>query len=89
MFFLNDALITLYFWLHGIRHNMVKDFSITRERERAREREREREREPQSLPYLITVSDLLYAPSRIVHTMAFVRPVVEHWLERGITHLVR
>ena len=35
--------------------------------------------------FRLTARVLIYAPShRIAHTMAFVTPVVEHWLEREI-----
>ena len=39
--------------------------------------------------FRLTARVLLYAPShRIAHTMAFVIPVVEHWLEREIAQWV-
>ena len=64
----NDALDTLYLWLYGIRH-MVKDYLDSK-------------RGNALLPHL------LLFPIRsnghltdIPHTMAFVTPVMEHWLE--------
>ena len=41
--------------------------------------------------YRLAARVLLYAPShreRIIHTTAFVTPVVEHWLEREIAQWV-
>ena len=42
-----------------------------------------------SYSFRLAARVLLYAPStdRITHTMAFVTPVVEHWLEREIVHI--
>ena len=40
------------------------------------------------LLFLITSKDFFYmhhTSDRIAHTMAFVTPVVEHWMEREIT----
>ena len=67
----NDALNTFYLRLYGIRH-MVKDHSDS-------------ERRNLLLPHglLFPISSNMHHPTdRITHTMAFVTPVCEHWLER-------
>ena len=70
----NDALNTFYLRLYGIRH-MVKDHSDS-------------ERGNPLLPHWLLFpinskgSFIRTTPTdRIAHTMAFVTPVVEHWLE--------
>ena len=70
----NDTLNTFIVWLYGIRH-MVKDHSDS-------------ERGNPLLPHGLLVSInskgsfyMHYSTDRIAHTAAFVRPVVEHWLE--------
>ena len=40
--------------------------------------------------FQLAARDLLYAPSHfILHTTAFITPVMEHWLEREIAQWVR
>ena len=68
----NDALNTFYLWLYGIRH-MVKDHSDI---------ERGNPLPPHRLLFPISSkgSFICTIPDRIAHTIAFVTPVVEHWL---------
>ena len=76
----NDALHTFYLWLYDIRH-MVKDHSNSK---------RGNLLPPHSLLFLIS-SNFFYMhhpTERIAHTMAFVTPVVEHWLEQEIAQWV-
>ena len=72
----NDALNTFYLRLYGIRH-MVKDHSDS---------EKGNPLQPHRLLFPISSkgSFICTIPDRIAHTTAFVTPVVEHWLERGI-----
>ena len=72
----NDALNTFYLQLYGIRH-MVKDNS---------DNERRNLLPPlHGLLFLISRFFYMYHPTdRIAHTTAFVKPVMEHWLEREI-----
>ena len=74
----NDTLNTFYLRLYGIG-NMVKDHSGS---ERGNPRDR--------LLFLISSkgSFICIIPDRIIHTTAFVTPVVEHWLEREIAQWV-
>ena len=76
----NDALNTFYLRLYGIRH-MVKDHSDSEEGNPLL---------PHRLLFLINSkgSFICTIPDRIAHTMAFVTPVVEHWLEREIAQWV-
>ena len=76
----NDALNTFYFWLYGISH-MVKDHS---------DRKKGNPLPPHRLLFPINSkgSFICTIPDRIAHTMAFVTPVVEHWLEREIAQWV-
>ena len=76
----NDTLNTFYLRLYGVRH-MVKDHSDS-------------ERKPAAAT-LATLSDYQqgffyrhHPTDRIIHTTAFVKPVVEHWLEREIAQWV-
>ena len=68
----NDALNAFYLRLYRVRH-MVKDHSDS---ERGN-------------PLLFPISRRFFYMHRptdgIIHTTAFVTPVVEHWLERGST----
>ena len=66
----NDALNTFYLRLYGIRH-MAKDHSDS---------EKGNPLPPHRLLFPIN-SNVHYPTDRIAHTMAFVTPVVEHWLE--------
>ena len=73
----NDALNTFYLWLYCVRH-MVKDHSDS---------EKGNPVPPHRLLLLINSKGSFYMhhpTDRIAHTMAFVTPVVEHWLERDI-----
>ena len=69
----NDALNTFYLRLYGVRH-MVKDHSGS---------EKGNPLLPHRLLFPISSkgSFICIIPDRIAHTMAFVTPVVEHWLE--------
>ena len=70
----NDELNTFYLRLYGIIH-MVKDHSDS---------ERGNPLPPlHGLLFSIISKGILYAPStdRMAHTMTFVIPFVEHWLE--------
>ena len=68
----NDALNTFYLRLYGVRH-MVKDHSDS---------EKGNPLPPHRLLFPINSkgSFICTIPDRIAHTMAFVTPVVEHWL---------
>ena len=77
MFYLTIALNSFYFWLYGVRH-MEKDHSATC-----------------SCDHMPTLFDwqqelfyMHHPTDRIEHTMAFVTPVVEHWLEREVAQWV-
>ena len=73
----NDALNTFYLRLYGVRH-MVKDHSDS---------EKGNLLPPHRLLFPISSNSSFYMhhpTDRIAHTMAFVTPVVEHWLEREI-----
>ena len=73
----NDALNTFCLWLYGIRHT-VNDHSDSERRNLLPQHE---------LLFLInSKGSFIYTiPDRIAHTMAYVTPVVEHWLfEREI-----
>ena len=76
----NDALNTFYLRLYGVRH-MVKNHSDSK---------RGNPLLPHRLLFLIRSKGSLICtiPDRIAHTMTFVTPVVEHWLEREIAQLV-
>ena len=76
----NDALNTFYLQLYGVRH-MVKDHSDS---------ERGNLLPPHGLLFPISSmgSFICTIPDRIVHTTAFVTPVMEHWLEREIAQWV-
>ena len=64
----NDVFNAFYLWLYG----MVKDQGDSQPLP------------PHRLHFLISSkgSFICIIPHRIVHTTAFVKPVVEHWLER-------
>ena len=68
----NDALNTFYLQLYGVGH-MVKDHSDS---------EKGNPLPPHRLLFLINSKGSF--TDRIAHTLAFVTPVVEHWLERDI-----
>ena len=76
----NDALNTFYLRLYGVRH-MVKDHSDS---------ERGNPLPPHNLLFPISSKGyfICIIPDRIIHTTAFVTPVVEHWLEREIAQWV-
>ena len=77
----NDTLNTFYLRLYGVRH-MVKDHSDS---------EKGNPLPPHRLLFPINskCSFICTIPTdRIAHTMAFVTPVVEHWLEREIAQWV-
>ena len=77
----NDALNTFYLRLYGVRH-MVKDHSDS---------EKGNPLPPHGLLSLISSKGSFYMhhpTDRIIHTTAFVTPVVEHWLEREIAQWV-
>ena len=77
----NDTLITFYLWLYGVGH-MVKNHSDS---------ERGNPLLPHGLLFLYapTLCFCMHHPTeRLTHTMAFVTPVVEHWLEREIAQWV-
>ena len=69
----NNTLNTFYLLLYGVGH-MVKDHSDS---------ERGNLLPPHGLLFLISSmgSFICIIPDRIVHTTAFVTPIVEHWLE--------
>ena len=72
----NDTLNTFYLWLYGIGL-MVKDHSDS---------EIGNLLLPHGLLFPISSkgSFICTMPDRIAHTTAFVKPVVEHWLEREL-----
>ena len=72
----NDALNTFYLRLYGVGH-MVKDHSDS---------ERGNLLPPQRVIFPISskVFYMHHPTDGIIHTTAFVTPVVEHWLEREI-----
>ena len=77
----NDALNTFYLRLYGVRH-MVKDHSDS---------EKGNLLPPHRLLIPINSKGSFYMhhpTDRIAHTMTFVTPVVEHWLEREIAQWV-
>ena len=65
----NDALNTFYLWLYGVGH-MVKYHSDS---------ERGNPLPPHELQQGFFY--MHHPTDRIAHTMAFVTPVIEHWLE--------
>ena len=69
----NDTLNTFYLRLYGIRH-MVKDHSDS---------DKGNPLLPHGLLFPIS-SKGSFICTRIAHTMAFVTPVMDHWLEREI-----
>ena len=76
-FLFNNKLNTFYLWLYGIRH-IVKDHSNT-------------DRKPTTTTTWCTLSKgsfICTIPERIAHTMAFVIPLVEHWLKWEIAQWV-
>ena len=76
----NYALNTFYLRLYGIRH-MVMDHSRYREKKSA----------AATWATLFEQQGFFYMhhpTDRITHTMAFVTPVMEHWLEREIAQWV-
>ena len=79
LIFVFCALNTFYLRLYGVRH-MVKDHSDS---ERGN-----------PMPLLFPISSkgwffyMHHPTDRIIHTTAFVTPVVEHWLEREIAQWV-
>ena len=79
MFYLMLRLTHYILWLYSIRH-MVKDHS---------DNERGNPLLPHGLLFPISSegSFICTIPDRIAHIMAFVTPVVEHWLEREISQL--
>ena len=73
----NDALNTLYLRLYGVEH-MVKDHSDC---------DRGNPLPPHGLLFPINSKGSFYMHHpihRLVHTTAFVTPVVEHWLGRDL-----
>ena len=80
MFSFNDTLNTFYLRLYGVRY-MVMDHSDS---------ERENLLPPHGLLFSINSkgSFICTIPDRITHIMAFVTPVVEHWLEQEIAQWV-
>ena len=76
-----DTLNTFYLQLYGIRH-MVKDHSDS---------EKGNPLPPPRLLFPISSkgSFICIIPDRITHTMAFVTPVVDHWLEWDIAQWVQ
>ena len=77
----NNALNTFYLRLYGVRH-MVKDHSDS---------EKGNLLPPHRLLFPISSKGSFYVhhpTDRIVHTTAFVTPVVEHWMEREIAQWV-
>ena len=80
MFYLTMLSTHFILRLYGVGH-MVKDHSNI---------ERGNPLPPHGLLFLINSkgSFICTIPDRIAHTMAFVTPVVEHWLEREIAQWV-
>ena len=74
----NDALNTFYLQLYGVRH-MVKDHSDSQKRNSL---------PPHRLLLSINSKGSFICTIPQTHTMAFVTPVVEHWLEREIAQWV-
>ena len=76
----NDTLNTFYLCLYGVRH-MVKDHSDS---------EKGNPLLPHGLLFPISSKGFyMHHPTdRIIHTTAFVTPVMEHWLEREIAQWV-
>ena len=76
----NNALNTFYLRLYGVRH-MVKDHSDS---------DKGNLLTPHGLLFPIISKDyfICIIPDRIIHTTAFVTPVMEHWLEREIAQWV-
>ena len=76
----NGALNTFYLQLYGVRH-MVEDHSDS---------ERGNPLLPHRLLFPISSkgSFICIIPDRTIHTIAFVTPVMEHWLEREIAQWV-
>ena len=76
----NDSLNTFYLRLYGVR-DMVMNHS---------DRERGNPLPPHRL--LVSISSMgsfiFIIPDRITHTMAFVTPIMGHWLKREIAHWV-
>ena len=75
----NDTFYTFYLRLYGIRH-MIKRHSDSK-------------RKILLLPHWLffPISRVFYMhhpTERIIHTMAFVTPVLEHWLEQELGQLV-
>ena len=72
----NDTLNTFYLWLYGVRH-MVKDHSYSKKGNLL---------PPHGLLFPISSkgSFICIIQDRIIHTTAFVTPIVEHWLERTL-----
>ena len=80
MFYLTTHSTHFILWLYGVGH-MVKDHSDS---------ERGNLLPPHGLCFPISskCSLICIIPDRIIHTMVFVTPAVEHWLEREITQWV-
>ena len=74
----NDALNTFYLWLYGVRH-IVKNHSDCK---------RGNPLPPHGLLLPISSMGSFICTDRIAHTTAFVKPVVERWLEREIAQWV-
>ena len=77
----NDALNTFYLWLYDVTQMDHSDS------------ERGNPLLPHGLLFPISskgsfVNIMHHPTDRIIHTMAFVKPVVEHWLEREIAQWV-
>ena len=70
----NDTLNAFYIRLYGVIH-MVKDHSDS---------ERGNQQPPDGLLFPISSNGSFIIIDRIIHTTAFIIPVVEHWLEREI-----
>ena len=81
VFLFHEALNTFYSRLYDVRH-MVKDHSDS---------ERGNPLPPHGLLFPISSKGSFYMhhpTDRIIHTTAFVTPVMEHWLEREIAQWV-
>ena len=77
MFYLTTLSTHFNYGYYGVRY-MVKDHSDS---------ERGNPLPPHGLPFPISSKDYFYMhhpTDRIIHTTAFVIPVMEHWLERKI-----
>ena len=80
IFLFNDAVNPLYLRLYGLGH-MVQDHSD--------KKKEETHCHHVGYSFWLAARVLLYAPiNRIVHTTAFVTPVMEHWLEQEITQWI-